>query len=294
LARLRQAAARRADYRAERKPGQQTPCSPGAVDPRSLAVQLGVGFPRIGELKQGDNSYEQAYGAHAFEVVQAGFRKRMLLELIGRLQPDSVLEVGCGLDSFANHWTASRRFDVVEPREGFAAEARRTLGNRAEVTLFEGVLEQVARELSADYDLILLSGLLNEIADCGPLLRAVRDLCGNRTVVHANVPNARSVHRLLAFEMGLIGAPTEMSDMQKVFQQPWIFTQEALADLVQANGFDVFEQGSYFIKPFTHGQMQRLQAEGFLTDEMLEGLWGLERHMPGLGSEIFVNMRRAG
>lgn len=245
-------------------------------------------------MNHGDRDYEQAYGAHAFEVVQAGFRKRMLLELLARLRPVSVLEVGCGLDSFANYWTAARRFDVVEPRAGFAAEARKALTGRRGVRLVEGGLEEVAHELQGGYDLILLSGLLNEIADCRPLLQAVRQLCADATVVHANVPNARSVHRLLAFEMGLIDAPTQMSDMQKVFQQPWIFTQDSLAELARANGFEPFEQGSYFIKPFTHGQMQRLREEGFLTDAMLDGLWGLERHMPGLGSEIFVNMRRAG
>ena len=44
--------------------------------------------------------YEQAYGEHAFEAVQAAMRKRMLLELLERLQPACAwLEVGCGLDS---------------------------------------------------------------------------------------------------------------------------------------------------------------------------------------------------
>ena len=30
-----------------------------------------------------------------------------------------------------------------------------------------------------------------------------------------------------------------------------------------------------------------------MTEAMLDGLWGLEKHMPGLGSEIFVNLRQA-
>ena len=40
--------------------------------------------------------------------------------------------------------------------------------------------------------------------------------------------------------------------------------------------------------------MQELRQSGFLTPAMLEGLWGLEKHMPGLGSEIYVNLRLAG
>ena len=50
-------------------------------------------------------------------------------------------------------------------------------------------------------------------------------------------------------------------------------------------------QGSYFIKPFAHAQMQQLQDIGMLDERMLDGLMGLEKHLPGLGSEIYLNLR---
>lgn len=237
--------------------------------------------------------YERAYRESGFEVTQALFRKRMLLELLQRLRPAKILEIGCGLDSLANHWTHTERFVIVEPGAGFAAEARRRCAGRTDVTVVEDTLEGSAGQMSQDFDLILVSGLLHEILDCGPLLDAIRTLCGPQTVVHANVPNARSFHRLLALEMGLIERLTETSDLQRALQQHRVFTLETLGALVEAHGFSVFEQGSYFVKPFTHAQMQRLQDEGFLTPAMLDGLWGMARHMPDLGSEIFVNLRTA-
>lgn len=237
--------------------------------------------------------YERAYRDSGFEVVQAAFRKRMLLELLERLRPRRILEVGCGFDTLAAHWTGAERFTVVEPGAQFSARARAQTVGRADVRVIEATLEGALPELTGGFDLILLSGLLHEVADCGAILDAARALTGPETVVHANVPNARSVHRLLAMEMGLIGDVAETSDLQRALQQHRIFTLESLAELAAAHGFAAFEQGSYFIKPFTHAQMLRLQAEGLMTDAMLDGLWGLEKHMPGLGSEIFVNLRRA-
>jgi len=236
--------------------------------------------------------YERAYGAHQFEVVQARYRKRMLLDLLARERPRTIVEVGCGLDSLANHWTEAERFVVVEPRAGFAADARAALAGRRDVEVIEDTLEGAAAALGGSHDLILLSGLLHEIEASGPLLDAVAALCGPATIVHANVPNANSFHRLLAVEMGLLQQPTERSDTQKLFDQPWIFTMESLKALLAAHGFAAFEEGSYFVKPFTHGQMQALTESGFMTPQMLEGLWGMARHMPTLGSEIFVNLRR--
>lgn len=238
-------------------------------------------------------AYEQTYRESAFEVVQAAFRKRVLLNLLERERPARVLEIGCGLDTLANHWTGAERFVVVEPSPGFAAQARLAAADRADVEVIEATLEDAAGRLDGGFDVILLSALLTELPDCGPLLAAARALCGPETIVHANVANARSFHRLLALEMGLIDDVTKLSDLQLRLQQHRVFTQDGLRRLMEANGFGVFEAGDYFVKPFTHAQMQAMADQGVLTDEMLEGLWGMAKHMPGLGSEIFVNARRA-
>jgi len=52
------------------------------------------------------------------------------------------------------------------------------------------------------------------------------------------------------------------------------------------------DSGSYFIKPFTHAQMQQLIEAGILTTALIDGLIRMEQHLPGLGAEIFVNARK--
>lgn len=236
--------------------------------------------------------YEATYLTSGFEAVQARYRKTMLIELLKRLQPRRVLEVGCGADTLATHWSGAETFVIVEPSEGFAAGARAQTADQAGVRVVEATLEEAAPQLRGEaFDLVLLSGLLHEVSDARGLLATTRGLCGSQTFVHVNVPNARSLHRLLALEMGLIRDLTEASALQKALQQPRIFTAESLEQCVAQAGFEVVEQGSYFIKPFTHAQMQSLIESGFLTQPLLDGLFGLGRHLPGLGSEIYLNAR---
>jgi hypothetical protein len=64
---------------------------------------------------------------------------------------------------------------------------------------------------------------------------------------------------------------------------------ESLAAVCESFGFAVVDRGSYFVKPFTHSQMARLHSNGFLDSSMLDGLFRLTRHLPDLGSEIYVN-----
>jgi hypothetical protein len=60
------------------------------------------------------------------------------------------------------------------------------------------------------------------------------------------------------------------------------------------SGFQAIEQGTFFIKPFTHAQMASLQASGLMTDLMLDGLYALSRYFPENGSEIFMNLKLRG
>ena len=236
--------------------------------------------------------YQQNYASLPFEESQARYRKRKFLDSLAKYQPRSILEIGCGFDPIFNHYADFDRCTIVEPGDDFARRALEQAQAHHAITVIHGTLEDnVERLLAARYDFIVLSSLLHEIRDSKRLLDATARLCGPTTIVHINVPNARSFHRLLALEMGIIGNLFEPSQTQQRMQQSHTFDLESLAQLVSQSGFQVVEQGSFFIKPFTHAQMASLQAAGLMTDLMLDGLYKLSKHFPDNGSEIFMNVR---
>jgi 2-polyprenyl-3-methyl-5-hydroxy-6-metoxy-1,4-benzoquinol methylase len=237
-------------------------------------------------------AYQRDFRELPFERTQERFRKKKVMEVMERYQPASVLEIGCGLDPFFNHYRAFRRFTVIEPGAEFVRIAREQSAQMPGVMVVQGSLEDSLDILSREsYDMILMGSLLHEVPDCKGLLDAVQKLCGAATIVHVNVPNALSLHRLLAVEMSLIADPYERSATQQKMQQTHVFDLAMLEALAHECGFDVVDRGSFFIKPFTHAQMAALQKTGFLTEGMLEGLYGLARALPGHGSEIFVDLR---
>lgn len=238
--------------------------------------------------------YQAAYSSSEFEPVQAAMRKRMLLERLGGRCFDAVLEVGCGDDGLFNHWPHCCDWWVVEPGAHFASQARQHAACMPHVHVVEALMEEARAALPRRcFDLILLSGLVHEVPSPEALLAAVRPYCAAHTLVHVNVPNARSFHRLLACEMGLIDDPHALSERQRALQQPRTFDLDSLAALCRDGGFEVTDSGSYFVKPFTHAQMAQLQRVGLLDERMLRGLCGMARHLPGLGSEIFVHLQVA-
>lgn len=66
-------------------------------------------------------------------------------------------------------------------------------------------MEEVYKTLlEHDFDFIIISGLLHEVPDPKKLLQSIYKICKQDTLVHINVPNVYSFHRLLAYEMGCI------------------------------------------------------------------------------------------
>ena len=153
---------------------------------------------------------------------------------------------------------------------------------------FENTIEQMPKKV----DCIICSGLLNEVEDPKLFLTYLKKIADADTMIHINVANAKSFHRLLALCSGLIGDTHEMSDNNKKLQQHTVFDMELLKELVESVGKTEFlEQGSYFVKPFTHAQMKKCMENGIVNQNILNGLYEISKYMPELGSEIFIDFR---
>jgi 2-polyprenyl-3-methyl-5-hydroxy-6-metoxy-1,4-benzoquinol methylase len=236
--------------------------------------------------------YQEQYEQLPFEPIQASYRRKKVLESLNKYRPRVLLEVGCGLDPLFNHFTEFDQMVVVEPGRVFAQNAAALAGKDPRIEVIEGTLEETAKDLSTwQFDFVVVSSLLHEVSNPSRLLGVVHELCGPSTVVHLNVPNAYSFHRLLAKAMGLIRDVYERSETQRTMQQPRIFDRDSLTDLVERSEFLILESGTFFIKPFTHAQMASMQVAGLMSDALLDGLYFLSADFPNHGSEIFMNIR---
>lgn len=233
--------------------------------------------------------YAEQYRALPFEPVQVAYRRRLVLSRVAAHAPRRLVEIGCGEAPLFTDLPGVESV-VIEPTAAFAAGARALAADRPDVAVVEDLAERVdPASVGGPFDLVVLSCVLHEVPDPQLLLAAARRFCAPGGRLHVNVPSARSLHRMLAVAMGLIPDPTTTSDTQRRMQQRGIYDAEGLEAELRAAGFAVRERGSLFVKPFTHGQMQRLLDDGFLTPQLLDGLDALAGLMPDLGSELWVD-----
>ena len=240
--------------------------------------------------------YAEDYTQQPFDDTHLHFRRKKLIEQIEEYQPKRIVEISCGKRPFFQDYTNFEELIIVEPTKAFYDNASGLLKNYPEldskVILINDYFENASDQLlETDIDFIIVSNVLQEIEDVSTFLKGLHNICSKNTIVHIVVPNAKSFHRLLAFEMGIIDSVYQLSDRNILLQQATVFDLETLSEVIKKIGFDIIKAGSSFIKPFTHQQMHDLLKHNIINETTLEGLYKMEQYMPELGAEIFVNCK---
>ena len=240
--------------------------------------------------------YTDKYVDEPFEETMVEIRKRVVIDHYRKYRHKNILEIGCGMDPFFLDVDDYENMVIVEPGESFVDNAQKlAMEQKGDIHIFLGFLEeqvQSIQSLGIDFDYIILSSVLHELDDPQKMLRAIHQLCGTDTIVHINVPNANSVHRLIAIEMGLIEDLHEQSDQMKKMQRRRTYDIDLLKEEVERAGFTIIDSGSYFVKPFTHLQMQKCLDMGIIDENVIVGLEKLIKYIPQFGAGIYADVRR--
>ncbi len=243
-------------------------------------------------MKRDIAKYEEEYNKPGFEAFQVHYRRKKVLDVVSHYPHKRILEIGCGSEPLFKYLADEfEHYVVVEPGKIFFDGARELAKGNDKIECINDYFSYSENLKNQKFDLIICSSLLHELANPRAMIDDIKAISNKNTVIHINVPNAFSFHRLLAKEMGMIQDVHELSDRSVVLQQNKTYDLESLRELVTDAGFVIVDSGSYFLKPFTHVQMNEMIESKIIDEEVLDGLYNMCEVLPELGSEIFVDVR---
>lgn len=164
-------------------------------------------------------TYQEVYIDLPFEDKMVEIRKKNILKFVRKYNSKNILEIGCGTNSLFNDIDKFNTFVVIEPSNKFyqiALDNAKSNNNSKNIFLYNDYFQNV--NLNFDFDLVIISSLLHEIDAPIDFLKKVINISNKKTIIHINIPNAKSFHRLLAYEMGLIEDIYQQSETQKSLQ----------------------------------------------------------------------------
>jgi acetyltransferase-like isoleucine patch superfamily enzyme/2-polyprenyl-3-methyl-5-hydroxy-6-metoxy-1,4-benzoquinol methylase len=234
------------------------------------------------------STYETNYLDLPFEDILRKYRKKNILAELKRYPHARFLEIGCGPDPLFQIINDYDKMVVVEPGKTFFKMAESMAAEATKVIVINDQIENLVDNLKKEeFDFIVIGGFLHEIDNPDAVLQAVRLMCSDNTIIYSFVPNARSFHRLLAYQMGIIGNIYQRSEHDELFERKNVYDRDTFNELFTRNKFKIIDSGSYFVKPFAHSQMDDLLNRNIIDKSFLDGLNKMITYLPDFGSELW-------
>lgn len=188
------------------------------------------------------------------EEYHVALREAMLADVGGV----SALEIGVG----AGDWTrilsnAYDRLDIVEASESLLERVQEACrGHRATITPHACELEDFEPPAESHWNHIFMTFLLEHLIDPVSQMKRISKWLAPGGKLFVAVPNANSLHRVLAVRMGLIRDVTELSENDHRVGHQRVYTTSELKRQLEEAGFRRLEFRHVGLKPLALSQME--------------------------------------
>lgn len=133
------------------------------------------------------------------------------------------------------------------------------------------------------YDTIIMSHVLEHINDPLLVLKKIYNWLDADGVFIVAVPNAKSLHRMAAVEMGLLESVYQLNERDHQLGHYRVYDTDLLLKDLKHAGFRIETNGGYFLKPVSNGQI-----EEHWSQEMKDGFYKLGKQFQENCAEIYA------
>ncbi len=195
------------------------------------------------------------------------------------LQKGRVLELGPAEGLMTAHLLQyDEQLTVIEGSSVFAAQLKEKFPS---LHVIHALFEET--DLEGEFEFIVLGHVLEHVADPVLLLQLIKKWLAPGGKILCAVPNAQSLHRQAAVEMGLLQSIFSQSEKDVHHGHMRIYTPETFkADFTKA-GYHIDQLGGYWLKPLSDKQI-----EATWTQEMLTAFLKLGEAYPDIAAEIYI------
>lgn len=189
------------------------------------------------------------------------FHKYIRDSLIPKAGGHSALELGCGVGL----WTMVLcdlydNLDVVEGSKELLENVLKKCKGKAKILPHHSLVEDFLRNSKQTWQHVFLTFLLEHLEDPVFVLRQLRSRIEKNGLLFLAVPNANSIHRVLAFRAGLIKSVDELSANDILLGHRRVYTNMLLKQHLFETGYQIDKEIPIGFKPLTLKQLVNLPS----------------------------------
>ena len=149
------------------------------------------------------------------------------------------------------------------------------------VTKYHSLFEEF--DTTQKYDTIVMSHVLEHIENPAFLLNKIYNWIADDGIFLVSVPNAKSIHRLVAVEMGMLTSEYMLNSRDHELGHFRVYDMDSLSKQMVEAGFKIIDKGGIFLKPLSNGQIEKSW-----TPDIIEGFYKVGKYFQKNCSDIFI------
>jgi 2-polyprenyl-3-methyl-5-hydroxy-6-metoxy-1,4-benzoquinol methylase len=195
------------------------------------------------------------------------------------LHKGSILELGPAEGVMTDLFVKSgRNLTVVEGAKKFCDElSQRYPSIQVHHALFEDF------HVDKKFENIILGHVLEHVDDPVFVLKHVKQFLKKNGVILAAVPNAHSIHRQAAVEMGLLKKENSLNELDIYHGHKRVYSLPEVRRDFERAGLKIRKASGYWLKPVSNKQIDE-----WWTPEMIDAFMKLGEKYPEIAAEIFI------
>jgi 2-polyprenyl-3-methyl-5-hydroxy-6-metoxy-1,4-benzoquinol methylase len=195
---------------------------------------------------------------------------------------NSALELGPASGYMTKHLV--QEFDKLTVVEG-AKSLIEQIPNYSNLIKVNSLFEEY--EPKEYYDTIIMNHVLEHIENPIALLKRIYNWLANDGVFIVGVPNAKSFHRLVAVEMGLLKTEYELNNRDIELGHYRVYDFDLLKEHVLEANFKIVKEGGIFLK-----FLSNTQIEQYLNDSIISAYFKLAEDFYYNSAEIYLVLKK--
>jgi 2-polyprenyl-3-methyl-5-hydroxy-6-metoxy-1,4-benzoquinol methylase len=200
------------------------------------------------------------------------------------LRGKKVIELGCGRGFLTQKLASScETVIVVEGSEKNINYAKDSTKDYSNVQFCHSLWQDFQYSESNVSDVVFFMGLEHLDKEMAlNVLNKIRSWLEPHGRLHVVVPNALSLHRRVAYYMGILKDVHEFSERDKIFGHKRVYDKETLFNELKECGYKVSQWEGIFLKPLPNVMMMNL------NEQIIRGFYEISKELPDYCAHIFA------
>lgn len=232
------------------------------------------------------SAYQQQFKFYDENLWYLSWYAKRMCSVIRSRKLESVLSLGIGHRTVSEALMAEmvhsvKRYSILEGSPEIISSFRNDHPLDS-VQLIQTYFEDF--ETNDQFDAIEMGFVLEHVDDPALILRKFRSFLSPKGSLFVAVPNARSLHRLIGHEAGLLDNLYKLSPQDLELGHKRYFDLQKITKMVLDAGYVIVNTEGLMLKPVTGDQLKKLEFK----ENVIEALFKIGVHYPEISNCIYL------